>query len=105
MGRVLEAAVHATGDFGQVALPQHLLLGEIVLDEDVVACDVLAASVEGGAGVDDDGEAIEGVDADAAGVKFGVEAQAWDLDGLDFGRGRVPGSDTRVVEDTIRVSL
>lgn len=97
---VLVAAVDAVGDGGQVGPPELLPAREVVLDEEVVARDVCAAGVKGGAGVDNDGQAAEGVDLDAAGVEDRVVRELVEGDGLCdlVGEGVVYG-DCGVVQD------
>lgn len=100
MLNVLVAAVDAVGDGGQVGPPELLPAREVVLDEEVVARDVCAAGVKGGAGVDNDGQAAEGVDLDAAGVEDRVVRELVEGDGLCdlVGEGVVYG-DCGVVQD------
>jgi hypothetical protein len=82
---VLVARVHSVGDSCQVSAPELATCLEIILDEEVVARNVLAFSIESGSGVNDDGEPAEGIDLDAAGVENRISAKALEFDRIDNG--------------------
>lgn len=82
---VLVARVHPVGDSCQVSAPELATCLKIILDEEVVARNVLALGVEGGSGINDDGEPAEGIYLDAAGVEDRISAKALEFDRIDDG--------------------
>lgn len=99
---VLEGAVAALRDFGQVVLVQRAARGGVPEHDVVGAGDVLAIRVERGAGVYYNGEQIVAmVVLNAANVELGVVRYAWEFNHLDlFGIG-VVDADGCVPQDAV----